>query len=148
MNAVDDLVPVQHGCFYVTDPGRVPDEVAEPPGPAELVSVVPGLLMVRSGGATHDAAVRLEAWPGPAPRPDGPWDLDAEGVLDSPSGHVVLVSLFGDRSRDQVRLRLGEPGGYRFRIVSRGRAAAATAGAFARGVESYTVQFWPAVTSP
>ncbi len=111
---------------------------------ADWVSAVDNCVVLISAGATdHYAGVTVEIWDGTPPAQDG-WEggkatrvrLDTGSVEIQPTGGHVL--------------RIGPPGDYGLRVYASGRTRIAEATPRSgieelRGVESFLVQFWPAI---
>ncbi|MFD8638301.1 hypothetical protein [Streptomyces sp. NPDC059533] len=97
-----------------------------------------------SAGHTHTASVTVRVWNG-EPEPDGTaWDEQGEVDFESTTGEVAVWTTTLGRS-DQL-IRLGQAGWWRVRVGCLGRAEVervTRSEGGARGVEKYTVDFWP-----
>jgi hypothetical protein len=98
-----------------------------------------------SAQSDHYPSVRLELWSGPAPQDAGDWDrTEEETFTATATGRVMLMTLMGEESSDEIALPgLGR---YVIRVRAAGRAAARALGEaeFFEGVERWLLQIWPA----
>lgn len=92
----------------------------------------------------HYPSVRLQLWSGPAPWQAGTWDLtDEETFTAAATGRLMLMTLMGEESSDEIALPV--LGRYVIRAQATGRAEARARGegAFFHGIERWLLQVWP-----
>nr|WP_062335973.1 hypothetical protein [Herbidospora sakaeratensis] len=107
LRRVEDDVPVSYGRFQLLDGTGLWDE----PEPALLTTGTEGTALgqldVASPAHAYRATVRMEAWDGQPPPPEGPWTAAGQLVYLSPSGTVSAYGPSHDRSPQM--LLLGPP---------------------------------------
>lgn len=146
VSVLEGRATVEWGKFGLIDEDRV-----EPGEPGWLALGSPDTMVTgkngaafRSGGAFHEATVRLEAWTAEPPSAGGDWDAVWEDDITLTSGVVRLVAVTS--WTDDRTLRVGPGGLYRLRVHSRGRAAARTGGDrpnLGEVFEYWLLRFWP-----
>ncbi|MFI5589092.1 hypothetical protein ACIA5G_28825 [Amycolatopsis sp. NPDC051758] len=144
LEAIDDSIVVEYGQFLVQESGmlRPAGVLPVPRGPWVAVGG-PGGLLLHSAATDHHPAVRLELWDEEPPADGGAWDsvLDLACELDS---GVRLLSIMA--AMTPMVLPLPRPGSYHARVHSgdREEAGRLDEATFARAVERWLIQFWPA----
>ncbi|GAB2809694.1 hypothetical protein [Streptomyces daliensis] len=122
--AASGLVLVEKGLFRLSDPQAGPLRPA--PDPTEDTPVTtgsgPDLALFLSALEDADVWAVLELWAGPAPEPEGPWEVRVSHVVEVTGPDVALVSGVSALGTECV---LPVPAGaYTLEARCRGRAAA------------------------
>ena len=117
---VDALVYPDRRQIFVTGTGDY--DYDDPRDNGRFVHTAEEILyVISSSERLHEAAVRLEAWDTEPPPPGGEWDDVEETPVWFSDGAVIIQALYEAALTDD--LPLGEPGWYRARVHTRGRAA-------------------------
>jgi len=142
----DAVVLIEHGQFVLqeVDGSDIAAVGAGENPDVRLAIGADGGVKFLSAQNDHYPAIRLELWSGPAPRSAGNWDITEEETFTvSATGRVMLMTLMGEESSEEIALPgLGR---YVIRAQAAGRAEARARGegAFFEGVERWLLQVWP-----
>ncbi|MGW0754501.1 hypothetical protein [Streptomyces sp. NPDC002587] len=133
-------VVVDHRLFGLID--EEGQEGARPatPGVEGLVAANATMLYVQTPEDVLDTRLRLEAWDGPAGVPSGEWPVQAEMVMDLPSGRLLVDEIAAGGRSGVFDL----PAAGRWRVRASWRPGALDEADSGEPEGWALVQFWPA----
>ncbi|MEU8307892.1 hypothetical protein AB0C84_30435 [Actinomadura sp. NPDC048955] len=147
--AQDDGILVEYGIFGLMDldveacPRPFPDGASC--GDEVVAVVCDNRLDFTSAALDHDVSVRLEAWSGEPPEPDGDWSGSETVSVRLSSGVVQLWSVTMGPSRIGT-FAVGDAGRHQVRVWWQGADEAAAMHMaeqqIPRGTEEFLVRFW------